>query len=202
MVDMLNGFKCEFSTKQIGTIDRDLDGSEDIARKKEVELGDIITDIMREKTGAEIAFLNGGSIRQSLKKGAVTEKDIYSIFPFQDTVYTAELTGAQIQDILDFFAQKGIGAGGFLQVSGIEMKILKGDALDVKVAGKPLEKVKKYKVALNSFIANGGDGYTMLKEIKSKKDTAYLLSSILVDYMKANGTFAKTQVGRIKIYNK
>ena len=202
MVDMLNGFKCEFSTKQIGTIDRDLDGSEDIARKKEVELGDVITDIMREKTGADVAFLNGGSIRQSLKKGAVTEKDIYSIFPFQDTVYTAELTGAQIQDVLDFFAQKGIGAGGFLQVSGIEMKILKGDALDVKIAGKPLEKAKKYKVALNSFIANGGDGYTMLKEVKSKKDTAYLLSSILVDYMKAKGTFAKTQVGRIKIYNK
>lgn len=202
MVDMLNGFKCEFSTKQIGTIDRDLDGSEDIARKKEVELGDIITDIMREKTGAEIAFLNGGSIRQSLKKGAVTEKDIYSIFPFQDTVYTAELTGAQIQEVLDFFAQKGLGAGGFLQVSGIEMKIYKGDALDVKVAGKPLDAKKKYKVALNSFIANGGDGYTMLKELKSKKDTAYLLSSILVDSMKAKGTFTKTNVDRIKIINK
>ena len=138
VLDMLNKQKCEFSTKQIGKIDRNLDGSEDIARKKEVELGDIITDIMREKTGADIAFLNGGSIRQSLKKGAVTEKDIYSIFPFQDTVYTAELTGAEIQDVLDFFAQKGIGAGGFLQVSGIEMKIYKGEALEIKVAGKPL----------------------------------------------------------------
>ena len=180
MIDMLNGFKCGFPTKQIGKIDRDLDGSDDIARKKEVELGDIITDIMREKTGADVAFLYGGSIRQSLKKGAVTEKDIYSIFPFQDTVYTAELTGAQIQDVLDFFAQKGIGAGGFLQVSGIELKIYKGEALEIKVAGKPLDKAKKYKVALNSFIANGGDGYTILKEISSKKDTAYLLASILL----------------------
>jgi 5'-nucleotidase/UDP-sugar diphosphatase len=202
MVDMLNGFKCEFPTKQIGKIDRDLEGSEDIARKKEVELGDIITDIMREKTKADIALLNGGSIRQSLKKGAVTEKDIYSIFPFQDTVYTAKLTGAQIQDVLDFFAQKGIGAGGFLQVSGIEMKIYKGEALDIKVGGKKLDPKATYTVALNSFIANGGDGYSMLKEIKSKKDTAYLLSSILVDYMKTKGTFEKVNVGRLKIINK
>ena len=202
MLDMLNGQKCEFPKKQIGKIDRDLAGADDIARKKEIELGDIITDIMREKTGADIAFLNGGSIRQSLKKGAVTEKDIYAIFPFQDTVYTAELTGAEIQDVLDFFAQKGLGAGGFLQVSGIEMKIYKGEALEIKVAGQPLDKAKKYKVALNSFIANGGDGYAMLKEIKSKKDTAYLLSSILVDSMKAKGTFAKTNVDRIKIINK
>ena len=82
------------------------------------------------------------------------------------------------------------------------MKIYKGEALEIKVAGKPIEKAKKYKVALNSFIANGGDGYAMLKEIKSKKDTAYLLSSILVDYMKAKGTFEKTNVDRIKIINK
>ncbi len=202
MLDMLNRQKCDFPTKQIGTIDRDLDGSDDIARKKEVELGDIITDIMREKTKADIALLNGGSIRQSLKKGAVTEKDIYSIFPFQDTVYTAKLTGAQIQDILDFFAQKGIGAGGFLQVSGVEMILYKGGAEEVKIGGKKLDPKATYTVALNSFIANGGDGYAMLKEIKSKKDTAYLLSSILVDYMKAKGTFAKTNVGRIKIINK
>lgn len=201
MVDMLNGFKCEFSTKQIGKIDRNLEGG-NTAREKEVELGDIITDIMREKTGAEIAFINSGSIRQGLKKGAVTEKDIYSIFPFNDTVYTAELTGAEIQEVLDFFAEKGTGVAGFLQVSGIEMKIFKGAALEIKIGGQKLEKNKKYKAAFNSFIANGGDGYEILKNVVFKKDTAYLLSSVLVDYMKANGTFAKPNGDRIKIVNK
>ena len=201
MVDMLNGFKCEFPTRQIGKIDRDLEGG-NIAREKEVELGDIITDIMREKTGAQVAFLNSGSIRQGLKKGAVTEKDLYGIFPFQDTLYTAELTGSEIQDVLDFFSEKGVGVAGFLQISGIEMKIYKGMALDVKIGGKKLDPKAKYKVAFNSFIANGGDGYTMLKEIRSKKDTAYLLSSVLVDYMKAKGTFEKPQGNRIQIKNK
>ena len=198
MLDMLNGQKCEFPTKQIGKIDRDLIGGNP-AREKEVELGDIITDIMREKTGAEIAFINSGSIRQGLKKGAVTEKDLYSIFPFQDTVYTAELTGAEIREVLDFFSEKGAGVAGFLQVSGIKMTIYKGAALDIKLAGKDIDLKKKYKVAFNSFIANGGDGYTMLKNVKSKKDTAYLVASILVDYMKAKGTFAKPEGDRIKI---
>ena len=201
MVDMLNAQKCEFSTKQIGKIDRNLEGG-NTAREKEVELGDIITDIMREKTGAEVAFINSGSIRQGLKKGSVTEKDIYSIFPFNDTIYTAELTGAEIQEVLDFFAEKGTGIAGFLQVSGVEMKIFKGAALEIKINGQKLEKNKKYKAAFNSFIANGGDGYEILKNVIFKKDTAYLLSSVLVDYMKANGTFAKPKGDRIKIVNK
>ncbi|MBP5406366.1 5'-nucleotidase C-terminal domain-containing protein [bacterium] len=201
MVDMLNGFKCEFSTKQIGKIDRNLEGG-NIAREKEIELGDVITDIIREKTGTQIAFMNAGSIRQGLKKGAVTEKDIYGIFPFNDTIFTAELTGAQIQEVLDFFAEKGFGVGGFLQVSGIEMKIFKGAALEIKIGGQKLDKTKKYKVAFNSFIANGGDGYTILKNIKSKKDTAYLVASVLIDHIKANGTFAKPKGDRIKIVKK
>ena len=198
MLNMLNGFKCEFSTKQIGKLDRDLIGG-DIARSGEIELGDIITDIMREKTGTEIAFMNAGSIRQGLTKGPITEKDIYSVFPFNDTVYVAELTGQQIQEVLDYFSESGTGVGGFLQVSGIEMKIFKGTALEIKVGGKPLDKKRKYKVSFNSFIANGGDGYSMLRDIKSKKDTAYLVATLLIDHVTVKGTFEKTTGNRLKV---
>jgi len=201
MLHMLEGLKCEFPTKPIGKIERDLIGGNE-AREKEVELGDIITDIMREKTNSDVAFMNSGSIRQGLKKGTVTEKDIYAIFPFHDTVFTAVLTGAELREVFEFFAEKkGAGEAGFLQVSGVEISILKGFP-DVKIGGQKLDPKKTYKVAFNSFIANGGDGYDMLKNVKSKKDTAYLVASILIDYMKANGTFAKPQGDRIKIYKK
>ncbi|HQN71919.1 MAG TPA: 5'-nucleotidase C-terminal domain-containing protein [bacterium] len=199
MLDMLNGFKCTFPTKQIGKIDRDLIGDRELSRTQETELGNIITDVMREKTGADVAFMNSGSIRQGLEKGVITEKDIYSVFPFMDTVFIAELTGYQLQEVLDIFAEKGQGSPGFLQISGIGVKLFKGSALEITVNGKPLDKKRKYKVAFNSFISGGGDGYTVLKNITAKKDTGYCIPSILVENLKIKGTFAKPAEGRIKI---
>ncbi|HPS29983.1 MAG TPA: 5'-nucleotidase C-terminal domain-containing protein, partial [bacterium] len=199
MLEMLNGFKCTFSNKQLGKLDSDLIGELEISRNQETELGNIITDAIREKTKSEFAFINAGSIRQGIQKGAITEKDVYSVFPFNDTVFIAELTGLQIQELLDIFAEKGAGSPGFLQVSGLSIKIYKGSALDVKIGGQPLDKKRKYKVAFNSFIANGGDGYTILKNLTAKKDTGYLVASILVDVLKAKGNFGKTELDRIKL---
>lgn len=199
MIEMLNGFKCTFPNKQIGKLDRNIIGDRELSRTQETELGNIITDIMRQKTGAEIAIMNSGSIRQGLEKGVVTEKDIYSVFPFVDTVFVAELTGLQIQEILDIFAEKGVGSPGFLQVSGISLKLFKGSALEITINGKPLDKKRKYKAAFNSFIAGGGDGYAVFKNLTSKKDTGYCIPSILVDHIKTKQTFAKPEGNRVKI---
>jgi 5'-nucleotidase / UDP-sugar diphosphatase len=199
MLDMLNGFKCTFPNTQIGTLDRNLSGDREQARSQETELGNIITDVIRNKVKADVAFMNGGSIRMGLEKGVLTEKDIYNVFPFMDTIFVAELTGAQLQQVLDVFAEKGPGAPGFLQVSGLDLKLFKGSALEIKVNGEPLEKNKKYRVAFNSFIAGGGDGYGVLREITAKKDTGYCIPSIIVDHLKAAKKFDKPQMGRIKI---
>ncbi|HDT11140.1 MAG TPA: hypothetical protein ENN58_00220, partial [bacterium] len=113
--------------------------------------------------------------------------------------YVAELTGQQLQQVLDVFAEKGPGSPGFLQISGLSVKLFKGSALEITVNGKKLEKKKKYRVAFNSFIAGGGDGYNILKDISAKKDTGYCIPSIVVDYLKTNKTFKKPEMGRIKI---
>jgi 5'-nucleotidase / UDP-sugar diphosphatase len=109
------------------------------------------------------------------------------------------MSGYQIQEILDIFAEKGPGSPGFLQISGISLKLYKGSALEITVNGKPLDKKRKYKVAFNSFIAGGGDGYTPLKNLKTKKDTGYCIPSIMVDHLKKKKTFPNPQPGRIKI---
>ncbi len=199
MLDMLAGFKCEFSETVLGTIETPLAGYREEARFKEIELGDIIADIMRERGKTDLAFFNAGSIRQGLPAGKITERELYSMFPFLDTLFVGKIKGKELQDVLDYFAQKGQGAGGFLQVSGISMKIYKGSALDIKVGGKPLDKNKVYTFAINSFIANGGDGYTMLKDLKNKKDTFISLPAILVEYLKKNKKFPKPEMGRLTI---
>jgi len=199
MLEMLAGFKCDFSEEVLGTIETPLEGSREEARFREIELGDIIADIMRERGKTDIAFFNAGSIRQGLPAGKITERELYTMFPFMDTLVIGKIKGSELQEVLDHFAEKGEGAGGFLQISGFSMKIYKGMALDIKIGGKPLDKNKVYTFTTNSFLANGGDGYTMLKNLKNKKDTFIALPVILVEYLKKYKKFPKPEMGRLSI---
>jgi len=197
VLDMLNGFKCDFSTDKIGEAEVDFTGSREIVRHKETELGDMIADVMREKAKSDVALLNAGSIRMGIKKGAVSERDVYNVFPFNDTLVIAKVKGSVLQDALDLFAGKGKGSGGFLQASGLSTKILKGNALEIKINGQKLDPNKFYTVAINSFMADGGDGYQMFADHKGKKDTGYSIPSIIVDYIKKHKKLKKPVMGRI-----
>ncbi len=199
MLEMLAGFKCDFSEEVLGTVETPLEGYREEARFKEIMLGDIIADIMRDRGKADIAFFNAGSIRRGIPAGKITERELYSMFPFMDTLVVGKIKGSELQEVLDHFAEKGEGAGGFLQISGFSLKIYKGTAVDIKVGGKPLDKNKVYTFVINSFLANGGDGYTMLKNLKNKKDTFIALPVMLVDYLKKHKKFPQPEMGRLTI---
>lgn len=52
---------------------RELTSERDIVRKQESELGNLAADAIRHAAGADIAFINGGSLRSNLPKGKVTD---------------------------------------------------------------------------------------------------------------------------------
>ncbi len=63
--------------------------------------------------------------------------------------------------------------------------------------GQPLEAEKVYKVALNDFIAAGGDGYTLLREYKSRKRLDLLVRDALIKYIQETGVIEKRPEPRI-----
>ncbi len=199
VLELLKSFNCEFSTQPVGETEIEFSGKKDILRFREAELGAVITDIMRQRTGAEIAFVNGGGIRQGLKKGLVTEKDIYSVFPFNDTIVVAQMTGDEIMALMSFFVAKKVGTGGFLQVSGLSVSATKGRVVEVLIGGQPLEKERKYLVAMNSYLAGGGDDYTLLKNLRDKRFTGLSVPAVIVEHLKAEKILAKPAMGRITI---
>jgi len=199
VVELLKSFNCEFSTQPVGETEIEFSGKKDVLRSQEAELGAVITDIMRERTGTEIAFVNGGGIRQGLKKGLVTEKDIYSVFPFNDTIVVAQMSGAEIESLMAFFISKKVNTGGFLHVSGLSLSASKGRVVEVLVGGQPLDKEKKYLVAMNSFLAGGGDGYTMLRDLRDKRSTGLSVPAVIVEHFKAEKILSKPKMGRITI---
>lgn len=154
-----------------------LDGDRNLVRKKETNVGNLIADIMVERTQsipgyeADIALANGGGIRTQLEAGDITKKDLYTLLPFENnTLSVTEVTGEVLKQVLEHgVSDVENGAGRFPQISGMSFTYSKSKpvgerVLEVKVKGEPLDPKKTYKLATIDFLAAGGDGYEMLNK--------------------------------------
>ncbi|MFM1652748.1 bifunctional metallophosphatase/5'-nucleotidase [Brevibacillus sp. B_LB10_24] len=158
----------------IGKAAVDLDGDRTLVRTRETNLGNFVTDAMLERTKsipgheADVALTNGGGIRAQVKAGDITKKDLYTVFPFPNTLVVVEATGEELRQALeDGVSKVEEQQGRFPQISGMSFtynpsKPAGERIVEVKVGGQPLDPNKTYKVATNDFIAAGGDGYESL----------------------------------------
>jgi 2',3'-cyclic-nucleotide 2'-phosphodiesterase (5'-nucleotidase family) len=157
----------------------------------ESSLGDLVAEIMLEETGAEFAFTNMGGVRAAIIPGDVTMKDVLTALPFSNTVVVMELTGNQVQELLDFNVSLGPHSGGTLHLAGISCEVKDGTAANIRIGGVPLDESRTYKIATNNFLAAGGDGYEMLKQGQNIYDTGTGVNSLLVRYIERVGTIMR-----------
>lgn len=118
------------------------------------ELGCMMTDALREVSGADFAFQNTGGVRINyLKKGPITVKDIYSLDPFNNDVVVFEMTGAQVKKfILNSYRKNG---GYPSYVSGMTYSVDDdGRNVWVEMEGESFSTKKLYKVAMNSYMVS------------------------------------------------
>jgi 5'-nucleotidase len=154
------------------------------ARSAESEIGNLVADVYRSYAKTDIAFTNGGGIRSSLRKGAITVGDVYTILPFDNFIETCTMTGVQLKKLLDESASQ-IGKGGFPCVSGVAYGIYDGKAYEVEVGGRPLDPASTYTVATNDFLVAGGDGYTAFSQASDVKTTGKIIRDVFMEYVKA-----------------
>ena len=176
-----------------------------IVRSQETNLGDLCADAYRNLSGAQIAFVNGGGIRVSIKQGDITLNDILKVHPFGNAMCVIEASGQQILDALEWGARAVPSeAGGFLQVSGLTYEIhtyvessakadentmfagVEGEyrVKNVMVGGEPLELDKTYTLASHNYmLKNGGDGYSMFGGCKLLQDEVMLDNQVLINYI-------------------
>ena len=152
--------KNEFS-RVIGTAAADL--TRDSTR--ESNLGDIVADAMRDATGAQIAFQNGGGIRADIPKGPITLETVFTTVPFDNDLVSMDLTGEQIRELLE----RSVLSENMLQVSGIQIvydlsKPAGAKVASVEVAGKPMAALATYRVVTNDFLASGGNQFNIFKK--------------------------------------
>ena len=144
-------------------------------------LGNVIADAQlsfaRTVGGADISFINSGSIRNDLPAAqhspnvAVTYGDIYAVQPFGNSLVSMSLSGAQIVEVLKqqwqgraaddpkkLFVSQGLSYL-WSQSAPPEQRVQQ-----LAVNGKPIDLARQYKVIVNNFLADGGDGFTVFKQ--------------------------------------
>ena len=103
-------------------------------RNRETAIGDLCADAYRAVADTDIAFVNGGGIRATIKKGDITTANMISVHPYGNYLCSCYATGAEILDALEHSVAntqavaaqdgKAVGeSGGFLQVSGLKFTI-------------------------------------------------------------------------------
>lgn len=197
--------------EQVGRTDVRLEARDEPSRSEETNVGNLIADAFRAQTGADVAILNGGSIRADtiIEAGDLTRRDVLSILPFPNPVVKLEVTGATIRAALEHGVSRSredAQPGRFPQVSGLRFTFdarrpAGSRVTEVSVAGQPLDDRKTYTLATTTFMAvEGGDDYKVLQNQRFliKPEQAERAPEILRKAIAAVKSIAPRTDGRIK----
>jgi 5'-nucleotidase len=213
-------FADPIANRVIGSITADITRTTNPAG--ESALGDVIADAQLAATApagfgeAVAAFMNPGGIRAELTyagsaagegDGNVTYGEAFSVQPFGNSLVTMTLTGAQIDQLLEQqFDNPTAGQNRILQVSnGVSYSWSASAATGSKVDpslillnGTPVDPNGAYRITVNSFLAEGGDNFTLLAQGTDRLGGAVDLDA-LVDYFAANSPVPPGPQNRITV---
>jgi len=168
---------------KVGELSAKLEGDRSVVRGQPTNLGVFVGEAMMARTQADFAVINSGGIRDSLPAGVVSYKDVLKVFPFGSTLAYVDMSGAEALDYLKAAARMTPGAGAFAQFAGVRLRIVGGELQRAEAGGKPIDPAKRYRVAINSFIAAGGDAYPKMVEHPGYVNTGFVDAEVLKDYV-------------------
>lgn len=164
---------------------------DNLVRRAETNLGDLVTDAYRHVMQAEIGCYNAGGIRKGINAGTITYGDAVNALPFDNHMAKIEATGADILAMLKrCTANLPETDGQFPQVSGLRYTIhQKSHTIsDVSFfdsatsAWQPLDLQRRYTVAFSDYYLGGGF-YGTLKGCRQITLTTMFTRDALADYL-------------------
>ena len=211
VVDQYVAAAAPLANRVVGKIQGDLTRTS----SGESTLGDVIADAQLTGTAgqnAQVAFMNPGGIRADLlynaissggeAPGEVTYGEAFTVQPFGNSLVTKTMTGAQIRSLLE---QQFAGCGGqtvnrTLQISASMTYQSRGPLAtttptaaecaaqigSISIGGAPIDPAANYQVTMNSFLASGGDGFTVFNSGTNAVGGAQDIDA-LVAYLAAAG---------------
>jgi 5'-nucleotidase / UDP-sugar diphosphatase len=211
-IAMLGGPIEKLKTTPVAVAEQTIDGSRQACRSGECEMGNLVADAILARVGDQgyaIAIHNGGGLRASIGAGTITFGDVLTALPFQNTIATMKLSGADIVAALEA-GVSGVeeGRGGFPQVAGLRFsydrqmaphtgRIRSVDVLDNE-RWVPIDPDRIYSVATHSFLRRGSDGYEVFAtRARDAYDFGPGVENAVAEYLAANTPFTPRIDGRI-----
>ncbi|HSO13251.1 MAG TPA: bifunctional metallophosphatase/5'-nucleotidase [Anaerolineales bacterium] len=180
LIAKYNAIAAPLANRVIGSITADITRTNNAAG--ESALGDVIADAQLAATadpafgGAVVAFMNPGGIRADLTyasstagegNGNVTYGEAFTVQPFGNSLVTMTLTGAQIDTLLEtqWVVNRVLQvSNGFTYKWSLSAPVgSKVDIASIMINGMPIDPNGSYRVTVNSFLADGGDNFLVLK---------------------------------------
>lgn len=185
VLQMIADFRAEVAPildEEIATAAVDLS-----AEREECPMGNWLCDVIRKAADADIAFQNPGGVRASMESGPIRYADVYRVMPFDNTIVVAEMSGDEIHEYLETIGRRD----SFLHVSGLHYTIDYTHAPGDRITsvhlenGTELEAAGTYRVAVNNFMAQGGDDLPVLIGRPNTRDTGVVIREAMASACRA-----------------
>ncbi|KAB5517182.1 hypothetical protein PHYPO_G00186770 [Pangasianodon hypophthalmus] len=218
-----------YSSQFVGKTLVYLNGTFEECRFRECNLGNLICDAMVHHNikypddfqwnHVSACILNGGGIRSPIdersRNGSITMEDVIAVLPFGGTYDLVQLKGSTLLRAFEHSVHRyGGNTGEFLQVSGFQLeydlsmppgeRVKKASVLCTECRVPRYEPVvpeKVYKVIMPSYLVDGGDGFSMIKEEKLKHDSGDLDITVFAGYISDRQRVHPSVEGRIRLVN-
>ncbi|SIQ15553.1 5'-nucleotidase [Rhizobium sp. RU35A] len=201
----------ELKKKVVGVSEATIDGDRKTCRAVECTMGNLVADASLDRVknqGITIAIVNGGGLRASIDQGDVTMGEVLTVLPFQNTIATFQIKGADIQAALENgVSQIEDGAGRFAQVGGLKYTFDRSKPVGSRVSNVlvkegdafvALDPAKTYGVVTNNYVRSGGDGFKMFAtNAVNPYDFGPNLEQTVADYLTAHNPYKPYTDGRI-----
>ncbi|XP_008278215.1 5'-nucleotidase [Stegastes partitus] len=200
-----------FSSQYVGQTLVYLNGTFEECRFRECNLGNLICDAMiyhnirypseLQWNHVAMCMLNSGAVRTPIderyKNGSITMEEILNVLPFGGTFDLVQIKGATVKKAFEHSVHRYGGMSGeFLQVSGIHVeydlskpayqRVVSVSVLCTKCRVPKYEALdlqKTYSVVMPSYMVDGGDGFTMIKEELLKHNTGDMDIAVFSEYI-------------------
>jgi 5'-nucleotidase len=183
LIDRYTAIAAPLRDRVIGRVSADITRTPDDSGENAA--GNLIADAQLAATSAAgtgaavAAFMNPGGVRSDIAAGDVTFGEAFTVQPFGNSLVTLTLTGAQLLEVLKQQWCSQDAARVLLPSAGVHYTYSASAAAalvrqpcagaanpvtGLTIGGAAVDPAASYRVTVNSFLADGGDKFTVLRE--------------------------------------
>jgi 2',3'-cyclic-nucleotide 2'-phosphodiesterase/3'-nucleotidase len=193
----------DWASRSLGEARGDMPAT--LARAEPTPIMNLVHEVQRKRSGAQLSSVSAFNLRAGLTDGDILLRQIFALYPYENTLRAVRLSGTQLKDYLEqsarYFASDSLGRPAlnpgvfgynYDMVAGatydIDLRLPAGSRIrNLAVGGRPVTPADSFTMAVNSYRQAGGGGFTMLRDAPVVYDRDENVRDLLIQEVRARG---------------